>query len=232
MPRIIVVSDLHIPQHHKEGVDALIKRVRTWHPGKVVLLGDILDSYSISRYLKDPAAPNLQEEIDATKDVLRRLRAAIGRGCIEYLSGNHEDRLRRVLWEVPGLNGLKALSLPELLGVSESRWRPYDKDAYLRIGSIAFHHGGDTKRNTEGTAKERLTAAGEETRVICCGHTHRLSVTYIRDRLGLGASVETGCLQDPIKADYLKTRKLWDLGWIEIYTDTGHSLPRIQPVFL
>ena len=230
MTRILVLSDLHVPLHHEDAVEEVLKRIRTWHPGVVVLLGDVLDSYSISRFMKNPNGPKFQEELDATKEILSKIRSATGRGRLEYLAGNHEDRLRQLLWEIPALNGLKALDLPSLLDFPENRFLPYEKDTYLKIENIAFYHGGEIRKNNETTAKYRLLSA--DSQVICIGHTHKMSVTYIRDRAGLGVSVETGCLSDPKKAEYLKTRKLWDLGWVEIVTDSGYKLPKIQPIFL
>ena len=60
-----VLSDIHIPFHDEVTLRRVFDCVVDAQPSNIVLLGDILDCYSISRFCKRPdRVRNLQDEIN------------------------------------------------------------------------------------------------------------------------------------------------------------------------
>lgn len=53
--KIMVVSDIHFPYEDKSAVAAFIEEVRLRKPDVIVLNGDLLDFYKLSKFSKDPA---------------------------------------------------------------------------------------------------------------------------------------------------------------------------------
>lgn len=98
--RIMVVSDIHFPYEDKSAVTAFIREVGFKRPEVIVLNGDLLDFYKLSKFSKDPAGKNPEEEIEMCKTFLKCLRREAGKECkIYYTIGNHEcfDKRTEVL---------------------------------------------------------------------------------------------------------------------------------------
>lgn len=105
---ILVASDVHFPYEDKAAVTAFIREVGTKKPDVVVLNGDLLDFYKLSKFSKDPSGKNPEEEIEMCKTFLKCLRREAGKECkIYYTIGNHEARLRKyILDNAPMVAGL------------------------------------------------------------------------------------------------------------------------------
>lgn len=106
--KIMVVSDIHFPYEDKSAVTAFIREVGFKKPDIIVLNGDLLDFYKLSKFSKDPAGKNPEEEIEMCKTFLKCLRREAGKECkIYYTIGNHSARLRKyILDNAPMVAGL------------------------------------------------------------------------------------------------------------------------------
>jgi len=136
----VCINDLHLPYEDKTAVKMALNFIRDEQPGRIHLLGDACDLYSISRFDKDPNRRlNLQEELDAVRDWLTELRDAAPRAKIIYSEGNHEFRLKKYLRsEAKALAGLRALSLDKLLDFEKLhiRWQPHDRLVVLHKSEL------------------------------------------------------------------------------------------------
>ena len=52
--RILVISDLHIPYHHKDSIEFLKEIKKQYKPDFVVNIGDLLDFHAINMHTHDP----------------------------------------------------------------------------------------------------------------------------------------------------------------------------------
>jgi hypothetical protein len=95
-------------------------------PDTIINLGDCADCYAISAYDKDPARVHgLQDEIDMVRAHLHQVAQLAPEAQRYYLEGNHEDRLRRLIWTLPGTASelarlrsfQQAMTWPSLLGL-------------------------------------------------------------------------------------------------------------------
>lgn len=92
---IIVASDVHFPYQDDKAIEAFIRYVEEKQPKVVILNGDVLDFYKLSRFSKDPAGKNPAEEIEMCREFLKSVRKVVPNSDIYYVIGNHETRLEK-----------------------------------------------------------------------------------------------------------------------------------------
>lgn len=103
---IIVASDIHIPFQDQLAVKAFLTYCAKKQPEAIVLNGDVLDMFMLSRFTKGEGR-NPLEEITECRQLLESLRALCPNALIYYVIGNHETRLERyVLNKAPELASL------------------------------------------------------------------------------------------------------------------------------
>lgn len=91
--KVLVLSDMHIPYHDRSAVETALSYGDEYSPNIIVLLGDIIDFYKISRYVKNPSKKSISTEINETSKFLTELRCRFPEAKIIYYKGNHECRL-------------------------------------------------------------------------------------------------------------------------------------------
>jgi hypothetical protein len=198
----LLYGDTHIGYEDADACAIVHAIGRDLKPNWLFHMGDLLDCYTISRYDKDPSRKDtLQDEINGGRVHLAAARKAMPNAKFVLLEGNHEDRLRRALWNLEGpaaqlarLTAFqKALTWPSLLGLEDMhiQFVPYGIQA-----RTPFLPKFITKHGTVVRSKSAYTANGEWSkygRSGASGHTHRLGVFYHRDHNGNQVWAETGC---------------------------------------
>lgn len=232
----LLYGDTHFP-YHDPGVLAIAQAIaEDTEPDFLVHMGDLLDCYNLSRFDKDPdRKESQQDEIDQARAHLAVMRLASPRSRFLLLSGNHEERLKKTLWNLDGpasvLAGLtsfkKAMTWPALLGLEELRieFVPYaEQSKRVDLPKFILKHG------TLIRTKSGATAAGEQAKYGksgASGHTHRLGQVHHRDANGSHVWIETGCTcrLDP---DYCQDPD-WQSGMVFLTFDpeTGAVAPEI-----
>ena len=137
-----ILNDIHIPYHNytanqiaiefliKEGVDAII------------LNGDILDFYGLSRFEKDPRKRSVKDELDAAKEYLDVLKKHLPKAKIFWKNGNHDERLIKYLMnKAPELLGIRDFELDVLLGLSERNIDYITDKRKVMLGGLSVFHG-------------------------------------------------------------------------------------------
>lgn len=104
--KVLVCSDVHIPFQDDDAVSAFIVYSKKTKPDMIVLNGDILDMFMLSRFTKGEGR-NPYEEIQMCRRFLELIRDNNPDAQIIYVIGNHETRLERyVLTKAPELASL------------------------------------------------------------------------------------------------------------------------------
>lgn len=208
--KYVVIPDIHAPYQDKNTLQAINHFIAEQKPDHVVLIGDVIDMYSISKYDKNPLrAHKLQEEIDEAHNVIVDIRAAAGKNTpITYIEGNHEDRLRRYMWNHPEVHGLRNLELPALLGLKELGVEY--KTELLVNGVFLFTHG---KRTTMYSSRWELQDNGISG---MSGHVHRIQTHAQTDRSGVKAWYGIGHVADEKQCEYT-TNPNWQQGLGVVY---------------
>ena len=90
---VIIGSDIHIPFQDDKAVNAFIEYCTDIQPAAIVLNGDVLDFYKLSRFVKGEGR-NPYEEISSCQALLKDLKIRCPESEIFYVIGNHETRLQ------------------------------------------------------------------------------------------------------------------------------------------
>ena len=209
--RVLFVSDIHCPYQDKSALRAMYNFMDWWKPQEVIILGDLVDFYAISRFSRDPERVlKLQEELDESVKILNQIREHAGKISIYFLRGNHEDRLKKYLWsKAQELSGLRALRLEELLEFDRLKIHYEDKNQ-IRYGCVIIKHGTLIRKFAGYTAKGEFEKNGMSG---VSGHSHRLSQYRHTNEADSYIWTEAGCLCQ-LNADYLDgTTPNWNQGF-------------------
>lgn len=233
----VLLGDTHVPHHDERVLDIVHAVVGDLRPRWLVHMGDLLDCNKISAYDKDPYDDrDLQAEIDAGRRVLTQLRLAAPDAELVMLEGNHEDRLRRAIWQMPAtaqqiarLTAFKeAMTWPNLLGLGElhARWVPMAAQSRTPVlPNFLTVHGSRVRSQSAYTARaehERYGKSGAS------GHTHRLGVFFTSDHNGNHVWVETGHTALPNPSYVVDPN--WQQGFVVLSFDPDTTAVNVEPV--
>ncbi len=185
---IIIGSDVHIPFQDDAAVDAFIGYIKREQPSVVVLNGDILDMFMLSRFTKGEGR-NPLEEIEECRKLLKAVAKAAKGADLYYVIGNHETRLERyVLTKAPELASL----VEDVFTIIKSDELGFKGCASLTVNDkIVLKHGTLLGNKSGLSAIKEMEASYMSG---ASGHTHRLC-KYIARKAGRKFFwIETGCL--------------------------------------
>ena len=97
--RVGVLSDIHVPYHSMSAIICAIKHLREIGIDCLILNGDIMDFYAISRHEKEKDLRDFPREIEMGRNFLQKIRDLFPLIPIYYKMGNHENRWQRYLNE-------------------------------------------------------------------------------------------------------------------------------------
>lgn len=195
---IVSLHDWHVPYHDEMAVNCQLEFCKYLQPNEIIL-HELHDFYALSRFNKNPSrAHQLQEEIDTTHALLKRLREYCPAATIRLLKSNHTDRLQRYLWSnAAALHGIRALELPALFNLAELNIK-YAANYHHK--GVLFKHGHIVRQQSGYTANAEYTREGTSG---MSGHTHRLGAFYRTVRGGSYSWIEGGCACD-LSPEYIE----------------------------
>lgn len=233
----VIFTDTHRPFHDEAAlavVHGIIKDVR---PNLIVHGGDANDCYTISRYSTDPARlQTLQDDLDSTRQMFYGISEIAPDAEKVFLGGNHEDRLRKLIWDLKGaareLGKLrvfqKAMTWPVLLDLESIGWDYVDYMHQPLVGKIPrllLKHGEVVRKWSAWTAKAEWE---KNARSGVSGHTHRMGTFYHRDLNGSHVWQEAGCTCS-LTPEYVRQPD-WQHGCLVVsYTSDWFH---IEPVYI
>lgn len=180
MEKFVALFDIHwgnerdasrhkVPLHDEKAVNVAMEFIKDFKPDHVILGGDILDCGSISHHRKGNAGQLeglrlLAEAKECREKVIKPLEAQI-KGRLIYHIGNHEDWLRDLTDEWPGLEGI--VDVKALLKLDD-RWELIEHGKSSKVGKLTFIHGDTVK----GGANPANWAVSAYERNVRFGHFH------------------------------------------------------------
>lgn len=171
--RVAFLPDIHVPYHDPALVASALRLVKDFKPHRVVLLGDLFDFHSVSRWnASQERLDNLQEELDEGVALLRSVRKAAPNAALELTMGNHDERLRKYVKEQGrALASLRSLDFVALVEAKAIDLRVHEGCGFLLRPNFLVRHGTMIRKGAGSTAKAEALAAGVNG---ISGHTHRL----------------------------------------------------------
>jgi predicted phosphodiesterase len=138
---ILVINDIHIPFHDVKALTAALKEGKRRKVKAVILNGDVIDFYGISRFSKTQYV-SIKAELNLAADFFTVLRKYFPSADIIYKTGNHEDRWKVYLWnQSMEIAELESLRLENLLSLNKLRIDFVDDKRVIKVGSAYIVHG-------------------------------------------------------------------------------------------
>lgn len=167
----LILSDIHIPFQDNVALQAALAYGLKNGCDGVVLLGDTMDMYQASTFLKNPTVDQICYELEMTKKFLAGIKKDFGRFI--FMVGNHDLRWQKKLMADPSLFGIKEIQLRNLLGVPEEDW--IERNRCIEIGKLYGVHGHEMSKGMTSPvnpARGLFLKTGESAFVA---HHHRTS---------------------------------------------------------
>ena len=197
--RVLVISDLHIPFHHRSSFDFLKALKEKYKPDLVINIGDELDQHAISMHDSNPDLPSAGDELRMSRKYIWELEKIFPDMILVH--SNHSSLVyRRALKYGKPTDYLKSYN--EYLGVSKN-WKWVDDIVItLSDGSRCFF--------THGMSANILQLSMQMGMHVVQGHYHsKFSIGYFSNPDQLVWGMQVGCLtsQSSLAFDYAKNFK-------------------------
>lgn len=216
--RVAVLSDIHIPYHNIEALTVALDYIKKQQPDCLLLNGDALDFFGLSRYSKDPKKRNFAFELDTWKAMFEIFQRELN--CpIVYKLGNHEDRYEAFLWQKAGeLVGVDEFEIENLLKARARGITVIKDKQIIKAGGLNIAHGHEF---TGGGFAPVNVARGLFLRAKTSamqGHNHQTSEHTESDMDGkVTTTWSTGCLCE-LHPMYMPINK-WNHGFAMVDID-------------
>lgn len=184
--RILFISDMHIPYHHKDLIPFLKHLKAKYQPTRVICLGDELDQHSLSFHDSDPDLPNAGDEIRRALPVIKEVFELFP--VMDIIESNHGS----LVWRKAKTNGIPKHYIKtynDVLGVDEGWKWSFDLTLTLTNGQKVYVHHGKSSDVVKLGQQMGMHAVQ--------GHYHNtFKVDYWGNPTGLYFGMQCGCLVD------------------------------------
>jgi predicted phosphodiesterase len=193
----LLISDLHVPYHDEHAIELAVQTAVDEGCDSVVINGDGLDFYMLSRFVKDPRFRSTKGELDTFRQVAAYIAEPFARKV--YKLGNHCDRWNTYIWQnAPAFADVPEVSFANVTGLEAAGWEVIESIQHYTLGDLNVFHGHELPR---GLTDPVNVGRGVYLRVresAIVGHWHKTS-THLESG-GITKKVttcySTGCLCD------------------------------------
>lgn len=237
--RVVHFTDTHVEFHDERVLEIVFRIIERVQPNMVIHGGDLLDCYKLSRFDKNPFTDiSLKGEVTAARDILWTVRDLVPTARMILLEGNHEDRLRKLLWNMaPEANALMELTnmqeqatWPKILDLEslQVEFIPYrEQTKHDLLPKMIVKHGTIVRKWSGWSAKGEHEKYGKGG---VSGHTHRLGGFWHRDHNGNHVWWEAGCTCS-LDPDWMADPD-WQQGCLVMTFDQETGAYQIEPVYI
>lgn len=228
LSRVLIVSDHQFPFVDQPFLDAEERFIEDWKPNLIVYAGDIIDCYEVSSFDKRPERLfNLATEFEMCEDMLRRQKRLSGGARQVFIAGNHEDRLRKIIWDKAQGFSFMVSDIPSAMHLDQYCEAYIEYGHHLDLLGFVVTHGTMVRSHSAYTAKamiDRYRSSGAS------GHTHRAGSHSLTDHRKVSHTwFELGC-HCVREMDYTKGDPNWQSAMLigTVYNNALHpSLVRV-----
>jgi predicted phosphodiesterase len=217
--RCLVLSDIHIPFHDETSLVLALKQGKRDKCDVILLNGDLMDCYKLSRWEVDPRKFPFHREVSDTIAFLETLRENFPKARIIWKLGNHEERFMNVMkkdhavfLDVPDFD-LSRLVHADRLGIEiVDDMRP------VKLGKLSVLHGHEYRFSISNPVNPARGLFMRAKVSVMCSHFHQTSQHSESDLDGKVVSAwSLGCLCD-LHPRYMPLNK-WNIGFAKVETD-------------
>jgi len=219
---ILLISDLHIPYHSIDAITAALNYGKEQQVNTIIMLGDVMDFYGVSRYEKDPRKRSIKHEFDTTKAFLVILRQTFPNAQIYWAFGNHDVRYEHWLMaKAPEIFDDPYFRLDERLRLNEERIHTINDKTIIKAGKLSLHHGHLFFRGFGAPVNPARGLFLKTKESALVGHSHRVSE---HSEISLGGDLITcwsmGCLSE-LQPEYNPVSNNYSHGFAHIKTSSN-----------
>lgn len=219
----LVLSDIHFPYHDKSSLVTVLKYGKVNGADLVLLNGDTIDCYAISKWEKDPRRRRFKEELEIGREFLRTVREMFPRARIIFKLGNHEERFESYMrCRAPELIGIKDFELHRLLRFRKHGVTQVKDKRPIRLGQLNVLHGHEYRFAISNPVNAARGLFLRCKAYALCGHFHQRSEhTEKTVEQKQVATWSTGCLCQ-LHQDYAPLNN-WTHGAAFVRVEKGAS---------
>lgn len=144
---VLILADIQMRFHDNKAISATIdwakdRQKKDKDIEAVLLNGDVLDCYQLSKFSRDPRESNIQEELNDCTDFLETIKEELG-VPIYWKYGNHEERFEHYVYrqakELAFLEGF--VDLETHLDLKKYNCKVIKDKRVVKIGHLNVIHG-------------------------------------------------------------------------------------------
>ena len=140
--KLLVLSDIHVPFHDPVSLKLALEYGRDHGIDGILLNGDVIDCYSLSRFQRSLKYRNFEVERSRTIDLFEAIQKIFPGIPIFFKAGNHEDRLEAALqYNLPELSETKGLKIHELLELDDHGIEYLTSIQVVKFNGLHILHG-------------------------------------------------------------------------------------------
>lgn len=216
--QVLVLSDIHIPYHSIESLTAAFNYAKRLKPDAVLLNGDTIDFFGLSRYVREPGKRDFAAELEAFREFFVILQRTF-RCKVYFKLGNHEERYNQFLWMKAGeLAGVDEFKLDEIIKSRAEGIEVIGDKRIIKAGDLNIVHGhefGGSIFSPVNVARGLFLRAKTS---ALQGHNHQTSEHTESNMDGkITTTWSTGCLCE-LHPAYLPINK-WNHGFCIVDID-------------
>ena len=139
--RLLVLSDIHIPYHNIESLTCAFDFAKGEKPDAILLNGDTLDFFGLSKFIKDPKKRSVAHELKAFKELMEILNKTFN-AQVYYKMGNHCERYEHFLWmKAHELVGIDEFDFSNILKARSEGIEIIKDKRIIKAGDLSIIHG-------------------------------------------------------------------------------------------
>lgn len=216
---LVVLSDIHIPYHSIDALTAVFDYIAETKPDGILINGDLIDFYGLSRFMKDPRKRSVAHELKATNEFFDVL-CSFG-SKVFFKLGNHDERFEHYMMQkAPELLGIAEFELNYLLKCKERGIEVIGEKRIVRANSLNIIHGHEFGQSVFSPVNiaRGLYLRGKVSAMQ--GHNHAVSEHTEPNMNGeITTTWSLGCLCE-LNPAYLPINK-WAHGFAVVNLDTN-----------
>jgi predicted phosphodiesterase len=228
--RLLVLSDIHIPYHSIQALTACFDFAKKEKPDAILLNGDTLDFFGLSRYAKDPKGRSFAHELRTFQEFMEVIKKQFN-AKLYFKVGNHEERYFHFLWmKAHEIVGVEEFELENIIHARAEGIEIIKDKRIIKAGDLNIVHGhefGGSVFSPVNIARG-LFLRGKVSAMQ--GHNHQTSEHTESNMNGdITTTFSTGCLSE-LHPAYLPINK-WNHGFAIIDIDKEYFDVRNKRIF-
>jgi predicted phosphodiesterase len=139
--RLLVLSDIHIPYHSIDAITCTFDYAKKEKPDAILLNGDTIDFFGLSRFMKDPKKRSVAHELQAFKELVDVIKKTFN-AKIYYKMGNHCERYEHFLWmKAHELVGIEEFDFSNIIKARAEGIEIIKDKRIMKAGDLNIIHG-------------------------------------------------------------------------------------------